>query len=56
LPGFHNLAERYEQFEAAIKKGPIFVYSRNPCYFRITEAWVAFYQKLDEGPYKGYAS
>ena len=33
LPGFHNLAERYEQFEAAIKKDPSFVYFVQPMSF-----------------------
>jgi hypothetical protein len=51
LPGFHNLAERYEQFETAIKKGPIFRLLRAThviSELRQKQSLVAFYQKLSD--------
>jgi len=51
LPGFHNLAERYEQFEAAIKKGPVFRLLRAThviSELRQKHSLVKFYQKLSD--------
>lgn len=51
LPGFHNLAERYEQFEAAIKKGPVFRLLRAThviSELRQKHSLVKFYQQLSD--------
>ena len=51
LPGFHNLADRYDQFEAAIKKGPVFRLLRAThviSELRQKHSLVKFYQKLSD--------